>query len=113
MAELIWQAADMSAAGHVATYNSGGARVEVHQEGGRMVSAPTMGTPGAPGWVSAGLRLMEQRIREYLDATGRLPSEKLISDFQEEMGKRLDAYIKEPMKRPFHPVSLLAFETGG
>ena len=110
MAELIWQAADPKAAGHVATYSSGGARVEVHRE---RPEGRTMGTPGAPGWVSAGLRLMEQRIREYRDATGRLPSEKLIADFQAEMGKRLDAFIKEPMKHPFQPVSLLAFETGG
>ena len=32
MAELIWRAADPKAAGHVATYDSYGARVEVYVE---------------------------------------------------------------------------------
>ena len=66
MAELIWQAADPKAAGHVATYDSGGARVDVHRE------APD-GTRGkaVPKWVSVGLGLMEKRIREYRDETGR------------------------------------------
>ncbi|MBR3019589.1 MAG: hypothetical protein IKH57_21335 [Clostridia bacterium] len=105
MAELIWQAADPKAAGHVATYDSGGARVEVHRE------APD-GTRGkaVPKWVSVGLGLMEKRIREYRDETGRLPSQELLSAFQKEMGKRLDAYIKEPLKHPFRPMGLREFE---
>ena len=112
MAELIWRAADPKAAGHVATYDSGGARVEVHREapeGGRILSAPTRGQT-VPGWVAVGLKLMEQRIREYRDETGRLPSQELLSAFQREMGKRLDAYIKEPLKHPFRPMGLKAFE---
>lgn len=115
MAELIWRVADPKAAGHVATYNSGGARVEVHREPSQSLrdSSPRGGAKGAPGWVTAGLQIMAQRVREYLDETGRLPSETLMADFQREMGKRLDAYIREPMKHPFLPVSLRAFEVGG
>lgn len=111
MAELIWRAADPNAAGHVATYDSGGARVEVH----KALSAAAGGTSPrgggkAPAWVRAGQEIMSRRIREYMEETGRLPSQELIADFQEEMGKRLNAYIEEPMKHPFRPMGLREFE---
>ena len=108
MAELIWRAADPNAAGHVATYNSGGARVEIITPPPLPGTSPDRG--GIPGWVTVGLGLMEQRIREYRDETGRLPGEELLSAFQREMGKRLDAYIKEPLKHPFRPMGLREFE---
>ena len=46
MAELIWRADAQQAGGHVATYNSYGARVEIIREtpkggGGRILTAPT------------------------------------------------------------------------
>ena len=106
MAELIWQAEDRKAAGHVATYNSGGATVEIILEAPE--NAGNAG--GAPAWVRVGQELAMRRIREYLDETGRLPSRELLEDFQEEMEKRLDAYIQEPMKHPFRPMGLKAFE---
>lgn len=109
MAELIWRAADPKAVGHVATYNSYGARVEIYRDGPG--TGPTIpGRPGTPGWVTVAQGLMEQRMREYLDATGRMPSRKLLEDFQREMRKRLDAYIQDPMKHPFRPMGLKEFE---
>ncbi|MBR3105853.1 MAG: hypothetical protein IKH30_01560 [Clostridia bacterium] len=111
MAELIWQAANPEAGGHVATYNSGGARVEIlveKEQGGRMLSAPDKGQ--APEWVRVAYGLAEKRIREYLEETGRMPGEKLLEDFQREMGKRLDDFIREPMRFPFRPMGLAEFE---
>ena len=105
MAELIWQAANPEAGGHVATYNSGGATVEVHLEAPKGAKRQAV-----PAWVTVGLGLMEKRIREYMDETGRLPSRELLEDFQKEMGRRLDAYIKEPLKHPFQPMGLREFE---
>lgn len=105
MAELIWRAADPKAAGHVATYNSGGATVEVHVEAPKGAKRQDV-----PAWVTVGLGLMEKRVREYLEETGRMPSRELLEDFQEEMGRRLDAYIQEPLRNPFRPMGLRAFE---
>lgn len=105
MAELIWRAADPKAAGHVATYNSGGARVEIILEAPKGAKRQDV-----PAWVTVGMGLMEKRVREYMDETGRLPSRELLEDFQKEMGRRLDLYIMEPMRHPFRPMGLKAFE---
>ena len=64
----------------------------------------------APSWWRVGKTLAMHRIQEYLDETGSLPDEKLLEDFQREMGKRLDAYIRAPMKHPFMPMGLAEFE---
>lgn len=95
-------------------YYSNGARVEIIREtpkggGGRILSAPTRGQ-GVPAWVRVGQELAAKRIREYLEETGRMPGEKLLEDFQREMGKRLDAFILEPMRFPFRPMGLREFE---
>ena len=57
-----------------------------------------------------GQELAMKRIREYREETGRMPSRELLEDFQEEMGRRLDAYIQEPLRHPFRPMGLRAFE---
>lgn len=114
MAELIWQAANPEAGGHVATYNSGGARVEIFTPPAQSATSPDRGgmTPQgqAPAWVRVGQELAMKRIREYREETGRMPSRELLEDFQEEMGRRLDAYIQEPLRHPFRPMGLRAFE---
>ena len=90
-------------------YISNGARVEI-------VTPPPLRGPSpdrggcVPAWVRVGQELAARRIREYLEETGRMPGEKLLEDFQREMGKRLDAYIMEPMKCPFRPMGLAEFE---
>lgn len=115
MAELIWQAADPNAAGHVATYNSYGAIVKVIRNAPETppphsVASPLGGEAGVPAWVRVAQGLAANRIREYKNETGQLPSSQLLEDFQRVMGERLNAYIEEPMKHPFHPMTLKAFE---
>lgn len=110
MAELIWRAENPQAGGHVATYNSYGATVKIITPPTQSATSPDRGGKGVPAWVRVGQELAAKRIKEYLDATGRMPGEKLLEDFQREMGKRLDAYIREPMQFPFRPMGLREFE---
>ena len=92
-------------------YYSNGARVEIIREEPRAGGYyPPLHGGQPPAWVRVGQELAAKRIREYMEETGRMPGEKLLEDCQREMGKRLDAYIREPMKCPFKPMGLREFE---
>ena len=121
MAELIWQAADKNAAGHVATYRCGPAEVRIFGAGvppspeGQATSSGAGAPPSpegkaVPGWVRVAGTLAERRIREYREETGHWPSRELLEEFQRVMGERLQRYIREPLKNPFQPMGLCEFE---
>ena len=92
----------------LAEINSYGARVCLVGTDGRMVSAPTKDT--CPEWVKVGRGLMEARCREYEEETGHWPDRGLLERFSAEMGKRLEAFIRDPKGHPWKAVRLREFE---
>lgn len=92
----------------LAEMDSFGARVCLVGTDGRMVSAPTK--DACPEWVKVGRGLMEARCREYEEETGHWPEMALLERFSAEMGKRLEAFIRDPKGHPWRAVGLREFE---
>lgn len=99
----------------LAEINSYGARVCIVGEATSSVtcgdSFPSRGSPeGCPEWVKVGRGLMEARCREYEQETGHWPEMALLERFSAEMGKRLEAFIRDPKRHPWRAVGIREFE---
>ncbi len=106
MTELLWKAGPEVKIGVVAVYKSHGAKIYIVYD-----EHTTPLKPGeVPEWVKVGQELVIKRIREYRDQTGHLPTKELMERFQDVMGKRLDAFIEDPRKYPYKPLTLVQFE---
>ena len=103
MAELVWQSDVPNGDGIVAEYRCGGGRVLIKAASSGAAQEP-------PEWVRVGQKLAADRIREYRRETGKLPTRRLLKAFQQAMGERLQAYIRDPMAHPYTPLTLRAFE---
>ena len=90
----------------LAEYDYGGARVCIVAE----ERARTPESGACPAWVQVGRRLAGERIREYAESVGHLPSPDLLERFNTVMEERLNDFIREPRKHPWTPLTLAEFE---
>lgn len=90
----------------LAEYDCGGARVCIVADERARAPEPS----ACPAWVQVGRRLAGERIREYAEAVGHLPSPELLERFNAAMEQRLNEFIREPRKHPWTPLTLAEFE---
>lgn len=80
--------------------------------GGRVLirDLGTAPADGVPRWVRVSVRIIAARCREYAEQTGHAPSRQLLEDFMRAGREALEEHLKDPLRVPFQPMTLLDYE---